>query len=184
MSPTASHRLPLRTSADTDGKNRDVLAALEASGEDITILRLLANSPTLLRPMVMMANALMQRAALAAVDREVVVLHTAKQRDNSYEWDEHVGLSAKAGVTEQQRTEIAAGGAIRPPLFTESQCLGVAFADELLGTGALSDAMWDTVCGELGVEAALDLLFAVAFWGGMVPLVTAGLGLVHRSEPT
>lgn len=175
-------RLPRRSAMDTTGKNHDILVNLESSGEDLTILRLLANSPTLLRPMVMMANALMQRATLPPLDREVLVLHLAARLENRYEWEEHVPLSAAAGVTDEQRAAVQAGEPIEPPLFTGAQNVAVTFADEILDTGALSDATWRRAAGVWGDAAALDLLLSVGFWGGMVPIVTAGLGLA-QSRP-
>ena len=177
MTTATPHRLPLRTADDTTGMNRDILSALEGADQDLTILRLLANSPTLLRPMVAMANALMQRASLPAADREVVVLYISQRLENLYEWNEHVPLSAAAGITDEQRTAIRGGAPIAPPMFTAGQQLGVGFADEILDTGAVSDSTWDALCRQWNVESALDLLFSVAFWGGMVPIVIAGLGL-------
>jgi alkylhydroperoxidase family enzyme len=181
MNPEST-RLPRRSAADTTGKNHDILVNLESSGEDLTILRLLANSPTLLRPMVMMANALMQRATLSPLDREVLVLHLAVRLENSYEWDEHVSLSVAAGVTDEQRDALLAREPIEPPLFTGAQKLAVALADEIIDTGALSDATWERAATVWGDAAALDLLLSVGFWGGMVPIVTAGLGLA-QSKP-
>jgi alkylhydroperoxidase family enzyme len=175
-------RLPRRSAADTTGKNHDILSNLEQSGEDLAILRLLANSPTLLRPMVMMANALMQRATLPPLDREVVVLHLAVRLENAYEWDEHVPLSAAAGVTNEQRDAIARREPVAAPLFGPTQQLAVAFADELVDTGGLSDGTWARAAAAWGDAAALDLLLSVGFWGGMVPIITAGLGLA-QSKP-
>jgi alkylhydroperoxidase family enzyme len=177
VSRRRDHRLPLRTSADTSGKNREILTALEASGEDLPILRLVANSPTLLRPMVDLANALMRRATFPAVDREVVILHLARKLDDGYEWDEHVKLGEHAGVTVAQRAALSAGAPVTPPLFSDAQRLAVAVADELTDTRSLTDASWAAACAQWGEAAALELVFSVAFWGGMVPVVTAGLGI-------
>jgi alkylhydroperoxidase family enzyme len=171
-------RLRPRSAADTEGKNREILAALEARGEDLVVLRLLANSPNGLFPVVMMSNALMRRATLPPADREVAVLVLAVRAGNTYEWDEHVPISVAEGISDEQRAAIAAGGPVEVPLFSESQCLAAAFAEDLMLRRHLSPERWDAACATWGEAGALDLVMSTAFWGGLVPIMTAGLGLV------
>lgn len=170
-------RLRMRSAADTDGKNREILGALERRGENLPVLRLLANSPTGLRPVVMLANALMQRATLPASDREVVVLRLAAHVENDYEWREHEPLSAAAGVTDEQRLAIRGGGDLPAHLFSESQLLAISIADALAERRRIPDDHWKAACTLWGVEGTLDLVLSTAFWGGFVPIMTVGLGL-------
>src|SRR3984957_21092134 len=109
---------PLR-SEDADGEVERVLSKLEASGNDLKILRVLANAENVFRPFVLLSNALMNKSSLSAADREVVILHLAAQRDVPYEWKEHVPMSDAVGITEDQR-KLILSGSIEVDDFTPS----------------------------------------------------------------
>src|ERR1700722_5624405 len=111
--------IPLQTSATTSGDVQNILSKLETSGRDITIVRLMANWEPGFRPFVKMADALLTKGVLDPVTRELCVLHIASQRDFEYEWNEHVPMSAAAGVTDEQREAVRGGDVSDATLFTD-----------------------------------------------------------------
>jgi alkylhydroperoxidase/carboxymuconolactone decarboxylase family protein YurZ len=166
----------LRSSATTEGDTARVLAKLEQSGKDIPIIRIVANWPAGFRPFVLMADALLTKGLLPPVTREFVVLHIAARLGLDYEWDEHVTISAAAGVTDRQRAALR-GGAVpgAGDDFTASDVAAMAFADRLLDAAAVTPGDWDASCAALGEDAAREVVFAVAWWGGFVPVITRSL---------
>lgn len=168
--------LPRRSSQDTTGDVQRVLAKLEGRGRDLTILRILANAPHLFRPFVLLSDALLVRAQLPDDVREAVVLALAARAGTEYEWEEHVPMARRAGLTEAQVDAIAddPGG---PSGLTVDQTFAVEVAHGLCAGRGIASDDWDRA-GELwGVEGALDLVATVGFWGGFVPIMIEALGL-------
>jgi alkylhydroperoxidase family enzyme len=169
--------LPLRTAADTEGDVQRVLAKLEETGNANKLFRVLANSTTAFRPFVLLTGGLSTSTNLPADVREVVILHLAARRHVAYEWTEHVVLSARVGVTDEQRDAIEAGGALNPSLFTPGQRLAVAVADAIFGEPPLDPAAWAEAVEAWGTEGALELLLVAACWGAFVPTIVEAIGL-------
>lgn len=167
-----------RSSADTGGDVQRVLGKLEARGLDELIVRLVANSPNVFRPFVLLADALLTKATLPATDREVLILHLARKLGNDYEWSSHEPLAEKVGVGDAQRAALRRGDAgSDPELFSPSQRLAVRLSDELLETKRWSEASWRAAVDTWGQEGALDLVFSIAWWGAFVPSVIGALAL-------
>lgn len=174
---TGPNAVEPRSSADTEGEVQRVLSKLEEGGNDIKIMRLMANSPNAFRPFLLMSISLMERAALPPIDREVAILRLAALLDVEYEWREHVPLSDKAGVTEAQRDAIREGRTDDPELFPPSQRLAIRIAETVLEKRSLPTEMWDDACAMWGKEGALDVVLVTGWWGGFVPTVINCLGI-------
>ena len=168
--------LDLRSAADTQGEVQRVLSKLEAAGNDLKILKILANAEHAFRPFVLLSNALMNLAAFPAADREVVVLHLAARRGVPYEWNEHVPMSTAAGLSDEQRKLISVGD-YDGGSFTGAQRLSVCAADEIINERALSNKTWRKACETWGNDAALELILIVAWWGSFVPTIIEAIGL-------
>jgi hypothetical protein len=168
----------LASSATAEGETARLLGKLEQSGRDIPIIRVVANWPPGFRPFVLMADALLSKGVLAPTTREFVVLHIAARQGLDYEWDEHVTMSAAAGVTDGQRAALRDGSI--PPAdggtdFTAADIAAITFADQLLVPEPVTPARWDAACTALGEDAAREIVFAVAWWGGYVTVVARSL---------
>jgi alkylhydroperoxidase/carboxymuconolactone decarboxylase family protein YurZ len=186
------HFLVQRTSTDTDGEVKRILGKLEESGRDLRIVRLVANWAPGFRPFVLSSDALLFRGHLDPVIRELVVLYLAARQRNEYEWDEHIPIAARVGVSDEQRAALEAfrSGADALDLTTmpaEARA-AVALARSVLEDDTVDPSLWDGACVALGGGAALEVVFAVAWWGGYVPLLTKSLlqleGPASEHSPT
>jgi alkylhydroperoxidase family enzyme len=166
------HALPLRSSSTTTDDIQRVLGKLEASGRDIPIVRLVANWEPGFRSFIQMADALMTKGSLPAEMRELCVLHIAARRGLSYEWSEHVPMSAAAGVTDEQRDALQANRTDDEELFTFHQRLGLNVISQILNSGTIEPDTWDETVDNLGVDQALELVFVYAWWGGFAAVAT------------
>jgi alkylhydroperoxidase family enzyme len=171
-----SMRLPLRSSANTEGETQRVLAKLEKSGNGRTLLRMLANSPYAFRPRVHLADALLHRSAIPRNITEVAILRSAALVDGQYEWRQHTEIARSCGLDDACFDAIAKGDRLSPTLTTE-QHLAVRFCDELVLNHDVTDKIWDQVLTTWGAPGACDLLITVAYWAGFTSLITAGLRL-------
>lgn len=169
---------PLRTAADTDGDVQRVLEKLEATGQNQTILRLVANSPNVFRPFVLLANSLVNRATLGGAEREALVLHLAAMEGAAYETAAHLTPAAQAGLTERQIEILTSGAGLEHPSeFSDAQNLALRLGNKVAHGEALDDRDWSDAHGQWGREGALDLVFSVAWWAGFVLVFTRALGL-------
>jgi alkylhydroperoxidase family enzyme len=166
--------LPRRTSADTEGEVSRVLGKLEASGQDLTILRLLANNASIFRPFVMMANSLMYKAKLPPDVRETVVLWLGQHQRSTYEWAEHAPMSKRAGLSDAQIEAIRKGDLT---MADPAQAFAVEAVRELLANRSLAPATWKGMVERWEVDGAMDLILTAGWWGGLVPAVIDALGL-------
>lgn len=167
----------LRTSQSTDGDTSRVLGKLEHNGNDIPIVRVVANWDAGFRPFVLMADALLHRGTLPPRRRELVVLHIAARLGLDYEWHEHVAISVAAGVTEDQRAALHSGAVPLPSDgFSAQDVTAIDFADRLLDPeNELDQSTWDSVCAVLGEAESREIVFAVAWWAGFVPVIARSL---------
>lgn len=166
------HPLPWQTSRTTEGERQRVLSKLEQSGNDLAIVQLVANWESGFRPFILMADALLAKGCLDPVTREISVLRMAATLDLDYEWQEHLPMAERAGVSREQREALRIGGGLPHLLFTEEQMAAVSVVDTIIAGRELAPSEWDTVCDVLGDQAALELIFAVAWWAGYIPIVT------------
>jgi 4-carboxymuconolactone decarboxylase len=174
--------IPLRTSADTDGEVQRVLSKLEPKGNNLKVIRLLANAPNGFRPFVLMSNALMNLSDVPPDVREVAILHLAARRGVNYEWEEHISMSEDAGITKEQRTALETGSIDDLSLFTEDQQLAIRAANEVVENGLLSEASWARACETWGLPTAMEFLMVVAWWGAFVPTLIEAIGLHSPSS--
>lgn len=168
--------IPRRTSADTEGEVSRVLGKLEASGQDLTILRMLANAPGVFRPYLKFATALIYEGDLAEDVREIVIMWMAQARPNSYEWAEHDVISERVGVSRELIEHLATGAELDAK-FTDDQRAGVAIAREVLDTGTIASENFDKALQRFGMEALIELILTISWWGGAVPMMLEALQL-------
>jgi len=173
------HFLAQRTSADTNGEVRRILGKLEESGRDLRIVRLVANWAPGFRPFVLSSDALLFRGHLDPVIRELVVLYLAALQRNEYEWDEHILIAARVGVSDEQCAALDAcrngSDALDLTTMAADARAALALARSVLEDDELDPSLWEGACATLGRDEALEVLFAVAWWGGYVPLLTKSL---------
>jgi hypothetical protein len=174
--------LRLRTAADTEGETQRLLEKLEAQGLTNVITRLVANSSSGFRPFVLMASALMGRASLPAADREAVILDIAARSALEYEWFEHESIARRVGLTGEQIEALRSGDWTDASVFTGTQLLAMRITRALLDGQVPGDDLWEEAVTAWGQEGALELLLSVAWWGGYVPVVIRGLGLLPASR--
>jgi alkylhydroperoxidase family enzyme len=146
------------------------------------IFTTLGRHPRLFRAWLRYSAQLMPFGSLPRRDTELVILRVAWQCRSAYEWNQHVALALRVGLTPAE----VAGAADGPPasVFTARQRSLLAASDELLAGRALSDATWSAVQAALTDRQAIELCLLVGHYQGLASAV-GGLGIQveGRSEP-
>lgn len=153
-----------------------MLRKLEETGSTWTLLMMLANSPSAFRPRVLLADALLNHAAIPRTITETAILRCAALVDGRYEWEQHEALAKEHAVSDEAIRAIAAGNNSSPALSTQ-QRLAMRFCDELVIQRKITDETWNGARAQWGSEGVCDLLITVAYWAGFTSLIAAGLEL-------
>jgi hypothetical protein len=91
-------------------------------------------------------------------DAELVILRVAWRCGCAYEWQQHVPIALRVGLTSEEVAGVADSSA---GAFSERQRTLLAVSDELLARRALSDTTWRGVQATLGDRGAIELCLLI-----------------------
>ncbi len=112
---------------------------------------------------------------------ELAILVVARHWTAQYEWYAHRELALKAGVPEDMANEIAAGK--RPSRLQPEEEVVYDFVQELLSTGALSDAVFAATKDRFGERGVVDLIGLVGYYGTVSMLLNVDRYPLPNGDP-
>ena len=149
-------RLPPMTDAQMTPAQRQAVAdfktarGVEISGPFYPLLR----SPELMTRARAMGDYLRYKSALPPRLSEFVILITAREWTQQYEWNAHYQIALKAGVSVDVANAIAEGR--RPAAMSEEETILYDFCQELHHTKNISDATYARAVAKFGEPAVVD----------------------------
>ncbi|MBJ7338315.1 carboxymuconolactone decarboxylase family protein [Mycolicibacterium sp.] len=114
------------------------------------------NHPELTRSYLTFSFYLLTRSSLVPRLRELAVLRIAHLTACAYEWDEHVAIGQKAGLTLKDIDALQRGEAI-----DEFDRTVLTAVDELVEDTRLSDATWAALGERMDKRQLMDFVFTV-----------------------
>ena len=130
----------------------------EPSGPFIPMLR----SPELMSPAQAMGNYLRYNSALLPRLREFVILMTARQWTQQYEWRVHYPEAINAGVNAEIVNAIAEGR--HPDGMQEDEEVLYNFFTELQHNHSVSDATYARALSKFGEQGIIDIIGTVGYY--------------------
>jgi len=150
----------------------------EVSGPFIPLLR----SPEVMSRARAMGDYLRFRSVLPPRLSEFVILLTARQWTQNYEWNAHAALARQAGVSPDVIAAIADGR--RPEKMTEDEDILYTFCDELTKTHAVSDGTYARVVGKFGEQGVVDTVGITGYYTLLAMMLnTARTPLPGNAKP-
>jgi alkylhydroperoxidase family enzyme len=131
------------------------------TAEPMGIFTTLARQPDLFRRWLGFGGALLA-GRLPGRLRELVILRTACRFEGRYEWAHHIQLGAAQGITPEETA--ALGGDPDTVTWTPFERAALRAVDETADDGAVSDATWAVLAGELGPGDLVELLMLIAHY--------------------
>ena len=116
----------------------------------------------------------MNKSALPARDRELVILRMGWLCRAEYEWAQHVVLGRKAGLTEAEIDRIPDGA--KAEGWSEKDRALIAATDELKNDAFITDATWNTLKKSYDDQQIMDLIFAAGNYN-LVSMALNSLGV-------
>ncbi|MFD5002957.1 carboxymuconolactone decarboxylase family protein [Streptomyces mutabilis] len=119
------------------------------------VLGLLLHHPALAESFLTFSAHLLARNSLPDKVRELAILRVARRRGCRYEWEQHVVIGRRAGVTEEELEQVRAG----------ADTLVNRAVDELETSSTLSDGTYARLAREFDSRQLLDFVFTVGAYG-------------------
>jgi 4-carboxymuconolactone decarboxylase len=160
-------RLPPLPADEWDDATRKALAGmlpeerLNPDGAG-TALSVLARYPDLTKAFLRFNMHLLMRSSLSPRIRELAILRVAHRADCEYEWEHHVDMGMREGITEE---EIA--GVQRGEMADEVDRIIVRGVDELIDKTNLSDATWAALSQHFNERQRMDFVFTVGCYNAL-----------------
>lgn len=117
------------------------------------------------------AGRLMPGGALPRRETELVILRIAHLRSCTYEWEHHVRLGRRAGVTPDDIEALQAGGT--SPRWGRREAAILAAVDELHERGDLGDETWQQLQRHLDERESIELVLLVGHYEMLATALTA-----------
>jgi 4-carboxymuconolactone decarboxylase len=123
--------------------------------------------PMMYSPQVMsqaraMGDYLRYKSAIGNTLSEFVILITAREWTQDYEWAVHYPIALKAGIRKEVADDIAAGR--RPTAMSPDEETVFDFTSELLRNKQVSDATFERAKSRLGMKGVVDMTGIVGYY--------------------
>jgi AhpD family alkylhydroperoxidase len=144
-----------------------------------TLLSTLVRHPDLTKAFLRFNVHLLMRSTLPDRIRELAILRVAHRTSCTYEWDHHVDLGLRAGLTEDEIDGLRHLDAT--DAFDRMVLAGV---DELFDKSELSDATWSALSERFDERQRMDFVFTVGCYTALaMALNTFGVELERDFVP-
>jgi alkylhydroperoxidase family enzyme len=156
-------RIPLKTDDELDPDTRLLFEEMVGRGSSVPDLyRLLANAPKLLKAWTDLAWPLRSTGHVARGLRELLIMRTALLVGAEYEWAHHWPLAIAAGVSEIQLHALSDWRS--SDAFDHSERAALAFADELVETGHVSDGAFTALAAHFDAPGLIQIALTLSFY--------------------
>ncbi|WP_217441450.1 carboxymuconolactone decarboxylase family protein [Nocardia barduliensis] len=123
------------------------------------ILGVLGHHPDLAAAWLAYNGLLLERGTVEPRARELVILRVAWRTGSRYEWEQHVRIALRAGMSPEQIGAVRIGP--DAPIWSPPDALLVRAADELLDAHRVTDDTWRALAAHRDAKELLELLFVV-----------------------
>jgi len=161
---------PLNPSEWTD-EQRAVLEPFAKQGRLYNIFTTLGRNPTALRAFLEWGGYVMRKTALAARERELLILRVGYLCRAGYEWAQHSRLGMQAGLTEEELNRIKHGPIASK--WSERERLLLQAADDLHRTYFISDAVWTKLQAHYSDAQCMDIVYVVGHYTQVCMILNA-----------
>jgi 4-carboxymuconolactone decarboxylase len=132
----------------------------ESRGEVSRPFQLLLHSPALAERVAELGHLVRSGSCLTDADRELVTLATGRAIGCSFVWVSHLDPATAAGIPPETIATLQRD----PAGLAERQRVLVLFADELCGTGTVSEETFDAARKLLGTQGIVELALTIGYY--------------------
>jgi 4-carboxymuconolactone decarboxylase len=128
----------------------------------------LLRSPDVMTPAEILGEYLQFKTVLPLKLRDFVILITARQWTQDTEWNSHVAIAQKDGLSPEITKQLAAGQ--RPAGMADDEAAVYDFCDELHRNHSVSDATYAKALAKFGEQGVVDIISVNGYytWFAMI----------------
>ena len=160
----AEQRLPTIPPAQYTEQQKQAAADFEAARKVPVFgpFEPLMYSPQVMSTARAMGDYLRYKSAIGNKLSELVILMTAREWRQDYEWSLHYPIALKAGIRKEVADDIARGG--RPAAMSPDEVTVFDFTSELLRRKEVSDATFERAKSRLGMKGVVDMTGIIGYY--------------------
>jgi 4-carboxymuconolactone decarboxylase len=164
LAAQAGERLPTIPPAQYTAEQKQAAAEFEAARKVAVFgpFEPLMYSPQVMSQARAMGDYLRYKSAIGNTLSELVILITAREWTQDYEWSVHYPIALKAGIRQQIADAIAAGG--RPLAMSPDEEIVFDYTSELLRNKQVSDAAFERAKLRFGTKGVVDMTGIVGYY--------------------
>jgi len=174
-------RIPPLPESEWEGETATLLQSLRRGDKPVlNIFATLARHPALLTDWLGFGARLLVAGVLPPRDRELAILRAAWHTRTDYEFGQHVKISRKAGVEEEDVARVVQDDTADDPAWTPTEAALLRAADELHRDSRIADDTWEVLAKAYDEQQLVELCMLVGQYH-LVAYALNSLG-VEREE--
>ena len=151
-------RIPFRDFSTLSDEDRELAERNNAQGQAVNIFKVLMNHPKLTKRWLPFANHILVKQTLSPREREMIILRIGWLNQAVYEWEQHVLIGKRAGLTDQEIERITKGPKAD---WNHHEAALLQAADDLYENSVVSDETWKVLAERYNTEQMMDVVFTI-----------------------
>ena len=141
-----------------EAKDLEMAERAKVNGQVINLFKVLLNHPRLVRNWGRFGNYILQGSTLSAREREIAILRIGWLNQAQYEWEQHVLVGKRAGLSDAEIEQITKGPKAG---WSRHEAALVQAADDLFENSVVSDETWKILAETYSTHQMMDLVFSI-----------------------
>ncbi|HKV56562.1 MAG TPA: carboxymuconolactone decarboxylase family protein [Candidatus Binataceae bacterium] len=151
-------RLSFCDLSSLDDQAREMAERSKVNGQVLNLFKILLNHPKLVRAWGRFGNYILGGSTLSAREREIAILRIGWLNQAEYEWEQHVLIGKRAGISDAEIEQITKGPKAG---WNRHEAALVQAADDLFENSIVSDETWKTLAETYNTQQMMDLVFSI-----------------------
>jgi len=141
-----------------EANDQEMAERAKVNGQVLNLFKVLLNHPRLVRNWGRFGNYILQGSTLSAREREIAILRIGWLNQAQYEWEQHVLVGKRAGLSDAEIEQITKGPKAG---WNRHEAALVQAADDLFENSVISDETWKTLSEKYNTQQLMDLAFTI-----------------------
>ncbi len=151
-------RVPFCDLSKLDAKGQEMAERSKVNGQVLNLFKVLLNHPKLVRAWARFGNYILNGSTLPAREREIAILRIGWLNQAEYEWEQHVLVGKRAGLSDAEIDQITKGPKAG---WSRHEAALLQAADDLFENSVVSDETWKILAESYSIEQTMDLVFSI-----------------------
>ena len=153
-----TQRIPFCDLSKLDAEGQQMAERAKVDGQVLNIFKVLLNHPRLVRNWGRFGNYILQGSTLSAREREIAILRIGWLNQAAYEWEQHVLVGKRSGLSDAEIEQIKQGP---KGGWNRHEAALLQAADDLYEHSVVSDDTWKVLSETYNTQQMMDLVFSI-----------------------